>query len=78
MMQVDWMEVLRRITRYLVLGLAVSLSARFVLKQTRMEDILTLAVCAASVYALLDLVSPSMGSTAKLASAAHLGWAVVA
>ena len=78
MLQVDWMLVLRRLLSYLTLGIAVALASRFLLKQARMEDVLTLAIVCAALYSLLDLVNPSMGSTAKLASAAHLGWSVVA
>lgn len=75
---IDWFEVIRRIFRYVILGLVVAFAATY-LMQGKMsnENLLVLALTVASVYALLDLVSPSMGGAARLGSGVGLGIGLV-
>jgi len=77
MMQLDWMEVLRRLVKYLILGLTLALSARFLLKASKVEDILALAITGAAMYALLDTFAPSVGASARLGAGLGLGWQLV-
>lgn len=59
-------EVVNRVIKYLVEGLAIAAVALFIPKKSLdLEDILVLGVTAAVVFALLDLVSPSIAFTAR-------------
>ena len=65
-MGIDWAEVVRRALKYLFEGLAVALAAYYVVgRRTRMEEIVLIAVTAASVYAVLDLYTPSIATGAR-------------
>ena len=55
-------EILNRSIKYLVEGLFVAVAAIFIPKRSLpVEDILSLAIVAAAVFAILDVVSPSIG-----------------
>jgi len=59
-------EVVNRVIKYLVEGLFVALAALFIpKKQLVVEDIIALGIVAAAVFAILDVVSPSIGSSAR-------------
>jgi len=67
-------EVVNRVIKYLVEGLFVALAALFIPKKTlNVEDIIALGVVAAAVFAILDVVSPSIGYTARQGAGFGIG-----
>jgi ABC-type Co2+ transport system permease subunit len=62
----DIQETLTRIVKYLIEGFVVALVA-FLLPSNplKKEEILLLAVTAAAVFALLDVIAPSISSTVR-------------
>ena len=67
-------EVLTRVIKYLVEGLAVAAVAIFIPKRAfLMEEIVMLGVVAAVVFAILDLVSPSISFTARQGAGFGIG-----
>ena len=59
-------EVLNRVIKYLVEGLFVAMAALFIPRhRLPMDEIITLGVVAAAIFAILDVVSPSIGATAR-------------
>jgi ABC-type Co2+ transport system permease subunit len=70
----DVSEVLNRAIKYLIEGLVVAGAAIFIpRKQLPLDEIATLAVVAAAVFALLDAVVPSIGVTARQGAGFGLG-----
>ena len=67
-------EIVNRAIKYLIEGLFVAIAAIFVPKKSLpVEGILTLAVVAAAVFAILDVVSPSIGVTARQGAGFGIG-----
>ena len=67
-------EIVNRALKYLIEGLFVAIAAIFVPKKSLpVEEILTLAVVAAAVFAILDVVSPSIGVTARQGAGFGIG-----
>jgi hypothetical protein len=67
-------EIVNRLIKYLVEGLFVAVAAIFVpTKSLPFQDILTLGVVAAAVFAILDVVSPSIGVTARQGAGFGIG-----
>lgn len=67
-------EIVNRVIKYLIEGLFVALAAVFVPKKTLpWEEIVTLGVVAAAVFAILDVVSPSIGYTARQGAGFGIG-----
>jgi len=74
----DIMEVLRRAAKYLVEGGAVALAAYLIPKtKLALGEILILALVAASIFALLDLYSPSISASTRFGTGATLGASLV-
>jgi ABC-type Co2+ transport system permease subunit len=67
-------EIMSRVVKYLVEGLFVALAAVFIPKRSLpVEEILSLGLVAAAVFAILDVVSPSIGATARQGAGFGLG-----
>jgi glycerate kinase len=67
-------EVVNRVIKYLIEGLVVAAAAIYIPKKSLpMEEVATLAVLAAVVFAILDAVSPSIGVTARQGAGFGLG-----
>jgi hypothetical protein len=67
-------EIVNRAIKYLIEGLFVAIAAIFVPKKSLpVEEIMTLAVVAAAVFAILDVVSPSIGVTARQGAGFGIG-----
>ena len=59
-------EIVNRVIKYLIEGLVIAAAAIFIPKRALpMDEVATLAVLAAVVFAILDAVSPSVGVTAR-------------
>lgn len=67
-------EIVNRVIKYLVEGLFVAVAAIFIPKRSLpVEDVLSLALVAAAVFAILDVVSPSIGMSARGGAGFGLG-----
>ena len=67
-------EVVNRVIKYLVEGLAIAAIAIFIPKKSLdVDEVLMLGVSAAVVFALLDLVSPSIAFTARQGAGFGIG-----
>jgi ABC-type Co2+ transport system permease subunit len=67
-------EIVNRAIKYLIGGLFVAIAAIFIPKKSLpVEEILTLAVVAAAIFAILDVVSPSIGVTARQGAGFGIG-----
>lgn len=67
-------EIVTRVIKYLIEGLVVAGAALFVpRKSLPFDEIAVLGLTAAAVFALLDLVSPSMGVTARQGASFGIG-----
>jgi hypothetical protein len=71
---IDWMVVIRRILRYLTLGLALSVALALVPKnKLGFDEIVAIAISIAAVYAVLDVFAPEFSSGARFGSSFALG-----
>jgi len=67
-------EIVNRIIKYLIEGLVIAAAAILIPKKTLpLDEVATLAVLAAVVFAILDAVSPSVGVTARQGAGFGLG-----
>jgi hypothetical protein len=70
MMGYGFAEIVNRIIKYLIEGLVIAAAAK---KALPLDEVATLAVLAAVVFAILDAVSPSVGVTARQGAGFGLG-----
>ena len=71
-------ELITRLIKYLLEGLAVAASMILILRKTPMlEEIMTIALIAATVFAILDMLSPSVGLTTRQGAGFGLGASMV-
>lgn len=70
---VDVNEVLMRALKYVVMGLAIAVSAMLIEKSLNMEKIIVLSLTAAAVFAILDVLAPAVGSSARTGAGLGLG-----
>ena len=71
-------EFVSRALKYLVEGLAVAVAAVFIPKKSLpLEEIASLALVAAAVFALLDVLAPSIGVTARQGAGFGIGANIV-
>jgi ABC-type Co2+ transport system permease subunit len=67
-------EIVNRIIKYLIEGLVIAAAAIFIPKKSLpLDEVATLAVLAAVVFAVLDAFSPSVGVTARQGAGFGLG-----
>jgi ABC-type Co2+ transport system permease subunit len=63
---IDFSELVKRIVKYLVLGLCVSVVAIVIPKKSlNVEEIIILALSAAATFSILDVFLPSVSDSAK-------------
>ena len=78
MMGYGFAEIVNRIIKYLIEGLVIAAAAIFIPKKALpLDEVATLAVLAAVVFAILDAVSPSVGVTARQGSGLGIGMKLV-
>lgn len=71
-------EILNRVVKYLIEGLVIAIAAVLIPKKSLpMDEVATLAVLAAVVFAILDAASPSVGVTARQGAGFGLGASMV-
>jgi hypothetical protein len=74
MMNYGFAEIVNRVIKYLIEGLVIAAAAIFIPKKALpLDEVATLAVLAAVVFAILDAVSPSVGVTARQGAGFGLG-----
>ncbi len=67
-------ELMTRLIKYVLEGLAVAVACVIIpTKVYKMEEILTISVIAATVFAILDMLSPSVGLTARQGAGFGIG-----
>lgn len=70
----DISELIKRIIKYLIEGLMVSIAAFAIPKRSlNLEEIALIALTAAATFAILDTYIPSMGSTARSGAGFGIG-----
>lgn len=73
-MNYGFAEIVNRVIKYLIEGLVIAAAAIFIPKRALpLDEVATLAVLAAVVFAILDAVSPSIGVTARQGAGFGLG-----
>ena len=71
-------EFVNRALKYLLEGLAVAVAAIYIPKKAlAMDEVATLALTAAAVFALLDVLAPSVGVTARQGAGFSMGSSLV-
>ena len=67
-------ELIKRIIKYLIEGLMVSIAAFAIPKRSlNLEEIALIALTAAATFAILDTYIPSMGATARSGAGFGIG-----
>ena len=67
-------ELVRRVIKYLVEGLMVSIACYAIPKRSlNMEEIILIALTAAATFSILDTYIPSMGVTARSGAGFGIG-----
>jgi preprotein translocase subunit Sss1 len=68
-------DVIQRVTKYLLEGLAVAVAMVLVMKKKTpdYEEVLSVAVVAAVVFGILDTLAPSVGGSARAGAGFGLG-----
>jgi hypothetical protein len=71
-MNIDYAEILSRILKYLMEGIAVGLACYFTAK-LNMDQIIIIAVTAAATFAILDMYTPQVSNAARLGTGFGIG-----
>jgi hypothetical protein len=66
-------DLVTRVIKYLIEGMAVAFAALLVSKKLSGGEVVTLGMVAACVFIVLDLVSPGIGVTARQGAGFGLG-----
>ena len=70
----DITELIKRIIKYLIEGLMVSIAAFAIPKRSlNLEEIALIALTAAATFSILDTYIPSMGATARSGAGFGIG-----
>ena len=70
----DISEVINRAIKYLIEGVAVGIAVVLIpRKSLDLQEVVAIAVAAAAIFAVLDLVSPSIGVTARQGAGFGIG-----
>lgn len=73
-MNIDTTDVLRRATKYLVEGFAVALAAFYIpRRKIELNEIMIIAITAACIFAVLDVLAPSIGGYVKTGMGIGIG-----
>jgi hypothetical protein len=72
--ELDFGEIVKRIIKYLLEGIAVAVAARYIPSEKMdMNEICLIAFTAASVFAILDMYAPSVSVAARQGAGFALG-----
>jgi ABC-type Co2+ transport system permease subunit len=71
---VDFSELVKRIIKYLVLGLVIAVVSIVIPKKSlNLEEVVILALSAAATFSILDVFVPSMSDSLKHGAGLSLG-----
>jgi hypothetical protein len=70
-MDIDFAEILGRVLKYLMEGLAVGLACYFT--KLKMDEIIIIAVTAAATFAILDMYTPQISDAARMGTGFGIG-----
>lgn len=71
---INLQEVIRRVIKYLVEGLAVGVAAYYIPRRTMdLKEIGMIAITASAIFAILDLYSPAIGVAARQGAGFGIG-----
>ena len=70
-MDIDMTEILGRVLKYLLEGLAVGLACYF--NNLKMNEIIVIAITAAATFAILDMYTPKVSDAARLGTGFGIG-----
>jgi ABC-type Co2+ transport system permease subunit len=71
---VNLSELIKRLVKYLVEGLMVAIAAYAIPKRSlNLEEIMLIALTAASTFSILDTYVPSMGASARTGAGFGIG-----
>lgn len=71
---IDLTNILQRATRYIVQGFAVALAAYYIPKQNMtLNEISSIAITAAAIFAVLDVLSPTLYGYAQTGMGIGIG-----
>ena len=70
-MDIDFSEILGRVIKYLMEGLAVALACYFT--KLKMDEIIIIAVTAAVTFAILDMYTPQVSDAARMGTGFGIG-----
>lgn len=74
----DFSEFMRKVIKYLILGMCVSVvSALLPKKSMNIEEIVVIGVTAAAIFAILDVFAPSISASAKNGAGFAIGAGMV-
>jgi hypothetical protein len=74
MESIDLQDVLRRATKYIIEGFAVALAAYYIpRKEMSLNEVTIIAITAAAVFAVLDVLAPSIGGYVKTGMGIGIG-----
>lgn len=75
MMSFDLNEIITRLVKYVIEGLAVGFAATLVAKKGKLalDEVIIIGLVAAAVFAILDLFAPSVGYTARQGAGFGMG-----
>jgi hypothetical protein len=72
-------NICSRALKYLIEGLAVALAAYYIPKRKMdIEEIITIAIASAAVFAVLDVLAPAIGDSARTGMGLGIGFLAVA
>ena len=71
-LDIDYTEILTRVLKYIMEGLAVGLACYFSAK-LNMDQIIIIAVTAAVTFAILDMYTPHVSDAARLGTGFGIG-----
>jgi hypothetical protein len=71
-MDIDFAEILGRILKYLMEGIAVGLACYFTAK-LNMDQIIIIAITAAVTFAILDMYTPQISNAARMGTGFGIG-----
>lgn len=70
----SFQELLQRVIKYLIEGFAVAVAAYYIPRRLMsLQEIAMIAVAAAAIFAVLDLVSPSIADASRLGAGFGIG-----
>jgi ABC-type Co2+ transport system permease subunit len=74
----DLQEFIKRILKYLVMGIAIAFVAYVIPKQSlNLEEILVMAISAAAIFAICDVFLPSIASSVRQGAGLGIGAGLV-